>query len=370
VRDTLAERLLVRVMGWDRDRVKAELPLVLALASFKYDEYQQFSPGMRFVESLARWLRQFDDPGDRAAAYEFVKERLVYCSSSEMLHFVEMAYPHHIRPHLLRRAAEESGQNVRHVGRVAGSTVFKVLQRRSLFLGLSDGARIDLFRRSNRELSTEQIWQTHELADDRVHELLEKLNEGVTALGGAGDQETTFSTVVLLDDFSASGRSYYMPKDDGRLGGKIAKFHRRLVEKDGAVAKLVDVESMHLIILLYVATDQALSHLEECSRILWDPLGVSWHIEVVQRLPGHLRLTPASCGPLAGAIDHCYDHVIHDAHMEKGGTDDSKYGFAACGLPIVLHHNTPNNSIALLWSYEDTRYRGLFPRIQRHKEAP
>ena len=56
--------------------------------------------------------------------------------------------------------------------------------------------------------------------------------------------------------------------------------------------------------------------------------------------------------------------------MEKGGTDDSKYGFAACGLPLVLHHNTPNNSIALLWSYEDAEYRGLFPRIQRHKEAP
>jgi hypothetical protein len=61
-------------MGWDRDKVKAEVPLVLALASFKYDEYQQFSPGMRFVESLARWLRQFQDPADRSAAYEFVKQ--------------------------------------------------------------------------------------------------------------------------------------------------------------------------------------------------------------------------------------------------------------------------------------------------------
>lgn len=370
MRDTLAERLLVRVMGWDRDKVKAELPLVLALASFKYDEYQQFSPGMRFVESLARWLRQFEDPGDRAAAYEFVKQRMIFCSSSEMCHFVEMAYPHHIRPHLLRRAAEEGGQNVRHVGRVAGSAVFKILQRQCLFLGLSDGARIDLFRRSNRELSTEQIWQTHELADERVHKLLEKLEEGVIALGGPGGQGTTFSTVVLLDDFSASGRSYYMPKDDGTLGGKIVKFYRRLVGTDGSLSKLVEVGRMHLIILLYVATDQALSHLEECSRTLWGPIGVPWHIEVVQRLPAQLKLTPVNCGPLAGAIDQCYDDVIHDSHMRKGGTDDSKYGFAACGLPLVLHHNTPNNSIALLWSYEDTRYRGLFPRIQRHKEAP
>jgi hypothetical protein len=54
MRDSLAEKLLVRVMGWDRNKVKAELPLVQVLASYKYDEYQQFSPGMRFVESLTR----------------------------------------------------------------------------------------------------------------------------------------------------------------------------------------------------------------------------------------------------------------------------------------------------------------------------
>jgi hypothetical protein len=27
-----------------------------------------------------------------------------------------------------------------------------------------------------------------------------------------------------------------------------------------------------------------------------------------------------------------------------------KYGYANCALPLVLEHNTPNNSISLLWA--------------------
>ncbi len=69
-------------------------------------------------------------------------------------------------------------------------------------------------------------------------------------------------------------------------------------------------------------------------------------------------------------IDRYYDHSVFNEHFEKGGTSDAKYGYAAGGLPVVLHHNTPNNSIALLWSYDDREVVGLFPRVQRHKEEP
>ena len=368
VRDIHAEKLLVRVMGWDKDKVKAEVPLLIALASYKYDEYQQFSPGMRFVENLARWLRQFETLEERTIAYEFVKDRLLFCSSAEMRHFVEMAYPDHIRPYLLRRAAQKIEQDWRRVGRVAGSKEFHVIRRRCLFLGLSDGARIDLFRRSSQELNHEQIWQTHELADDRVEELLEKLAEDVADMRGEAKEETKFTTVVLLDDFSASGRSYYMPKDDGTLGGKIAKFYQQLANPQSTISRLVDLKRLDLFILLYMATEQAIKHLCQCSATLMD--GVTTTIEVVQRLPDHLRVTPNDSRELGKIIDRYYDHDIHDAHMKRGGTTDSKYGFAECGLPLVLHHNTPNNAIALLWSYEDKKVRGLFPRIRRHKETP
>jgi len=53
MRDALAERLLANVMKWTPEDVALERPVLQALAALKYDEYQQFSPGMRFVESLA-----------------------------------------------------------------------------------------------------------------------------------------------------------------------------------------------------------------------------------------------------------------------------------------------------------------------------
>src|SRR5207249_480459 len=105
---------------------------------------------------------------ERQEAYRFVLDRLLFISAAEMNHLVESAYPDHIRPYLLRRAARALALPPRLVGRVARSREFRVEERRCLFLGLSDGARIDVFRRANRDLSHEQIGQTHELAPSRV----------------------------------------------------------------------------------------------------------------------------------------------------------------------------------------------------------
>ena len=67
--------------------------------------------------------------------------------------------------------------------------------------------------------------------------------------------------------------------------------------------------------------------------------------------------------------DEYYDKKVEDEHTGLGGTLDLRFGFAGCSLPLVLHHNTPNNSIALLWSYdyEECKIRGLFPRVRRHE---
>lgn len=57
----LAERLLAEVMERSPEDVASERPVLQVLADRKYDAYQQFSPGMRLVESLALWLGQFKD---------------------------------------------------------------------------------------------------------------------------------------------------------------------------------------------------------------------------------------------------------------------------------------------------------------------
>jgi hypothetical protein len=157
--------------------VAQERPVLQALASFKYDEYQQFSAGCHFIESLTLWLNQFQTVEERRMAYEFVKKRLIYCSSAEMRHLAEIAYPDYIRPILLDRAAADIGIDRHRVAVIASHSKFAIRQRQCLFLGLSDGARIDTFRRANRDLNHEQIWQTYELSELRVTKLLKKLGE-------------------------------------------------------------------------------------------------------------------------------------------------------------------------------------------------
>src|SRR5262245_33261724 len=158
MRDALAERLLANVMEWTPEDVAEQRPILQALAAFKYDEYQQFSPGMRFVESLALWLQQFQMLDERKAAYAFVLSRLVFLSHAEMAHFSAIAYPDVIRPVFIEQAARDAEIAPFRVSQVLGTDAFKRLQGASLFFGLSDGARIDLFRRSNKELSHEQIF--------------------------------------------------------------------------------------------------------------------------------------------------------------------------------------------------------------------
>ena len=57
-------------------------------------------------------------------------------------------------------------------------------------------------------------------------------------------------------------------------------------------------------------------------------------------------------------------------HTKVAGTD-AKLGFGQCALPLILEHNTPNNSIALIWAdtpgEHDRRHamRPLFRRRQR-----
>ncbi|MFA5910597.1 MAG: hypothetical protein WC815_17590 [Vicinamibacterales bacterium] len=369
MKDLLAERLLAKVLGWTSEQVAVERPIVQALAAYKYDEYQQFSAGSRFIESLALWLDQFQSAHERRDAYEFVKTKLVFCSSAELRHLVEMAYPDHIRPILLD-AAGGSDRRFRPSS-TASTDEFRIRQRQCLFLGLSDGARIDSFRRANPALNHEQIWQTHELSQPRVDKLLSKLSEHLEDILGRPPEahERRFRTLVLLDDFSASGTSYFSLPADAPTGGKIFSFFDDVCGEKPA-ARLIDPNDVEVITVLYMATEQAINHLQKASQATWGARGIQFRIEVVQPLPNEMKLALGQGAPINSLIEHpnYYDPALMDSHLSKGGTSDVRFGYADCGLPLVLHHNTPNNSISLLFAYETLKFRGLFPRIQRHRE--
>lgn len=369
MRALLAERLLATVMNWSPEDIARERPPLEILARLKYDEYQQFSPGKRFIESLAYWLNQFETVEERHTAFEFFKSKLIYCSTAEMNHLVSLAYQDHVRPFLLSKAARESGLSPWHFPRVADRQDFKILERQTLYLGLSDGARTDVFRRFNPDLSHEQVRQSHELAEERVDKLLGKLKEALGKIllskDAASDEACRFRTIVLLDDLSASGYSY-LRQENGAWDGKIGTFLAGLFDPKNPVASLVKPADLDVVVVLYMATGAAVGAIKKGLTEICAPVGARGCVKAVYPLSSDVRIERGMDARLDSLIDKYYDNDNETASTKLGGSD-VKYGFNACGLPLVLSHNTPNNSIALLWA-SGSKMRPLFHRVTRHKD--
>src|SRR5262249_14187238 len=102
---------LANLMGWDEDRARSEFAWLRLMSRMKYDGYQDFLAGMRFIESLAAWLQQFQ-AGEREAAYRFLREKLVFVSAGEMQHLVELFYPETVQPRILKKVAETGSVSV------------------------------------------------------------------------------------------------------------------------------------------------------------------------------------------------------------------------------------------------------------------
>lgn len=370
MRDELAERLLAKVMAWDTVQVTRELPILQDMARYKYDEYQQFKTGERFIESLALWLLQFQ-PKERAAAYAFVRQRLVFISSSEMRQLVAEAFPTIIRPRILDLAAETGKFNPTKLKAIAGSSEYKTLLRRTLFLGLSDGAHTDLFRRTNPEISNEQIWHAYDYSDAKAKslgtELVRDLEKHLKRK--PTPEESKFRLICLLDDFTASGKTYLRPNKDGSgYGGKVATILNRLRDPAGALSAFLDTDRLEAMIVIYVAAAQAVDRLQADLPKL-AAAKERLELRVVHTLPPELQLVdPRDAAMLALAKQDRYFDKQAETEATKVGGEDVRLGFADGRLPVVLSHNTPNNSLYLVWAEPWHDVRGLFPRVSRHRD--
>src|ERR1700722_16800923 len=130
MKDILAETLLVKVMRWNTGQIRENRPVLQALARFLYDEYQQFSPGMRFIGSLALWLEQFD-PTDRQFAYDFMRSNLLFIGDSEIRHLIGTSFPDYIKPILIEEAAYKTSIPTWSVSKAAKSVYYRCLLRQS-----------------------------------------------------------------------------------------------------------------------------------------------------------------------------------------------------------------------------------------------
>jgi hypothetical protein len=274
----------------------------------------------------------------------------------------------------MKLVAEETGIPAYKVGRLQNHHRFGELRIKSLYLGLSDGAHTnDLRRASAGAISNEQIWQAYELGEAKSGDLLEELHKALGVFHSAPVDEPRiaeqrFTIVWLLDDFSGSGNTYIrFDAVDRKFKGKIKKIYE-WVNSGG----LVNIDYYEINLLLYIATRQAIDHIEYWSERYaiengFKPLKlhVLWPIEAETALtrPVDAALLDVLATP------KYYDERASDRHIAVGGTADARYGFARCSLPLVLSHNTPNNSVYALWGPEEYEFVGLFPRVSRHRES-
>ena len=364
MREELAARLLAKVMEWSPEEVTNNLPILQDLASYKYDGYQQFSAGMHFMESLSIWLNHFAEVAERHVAYRFVRERLIYISEAEMRHLVGLSYPDYIRNILLQRVAEELTIPDYQVAKLLASDAFKKAERKSLFLGLSDGARIDVFRRM-AGLSNEQVYGTYQPSVEKSKDMVQELRKDLSTFSD-GSSEERFNTVFLLDDFAGSGDSL-IRDEGGEAKGKIAKCLNTLRQENDAT-QLLDLSTLSVYVVLYMATRRAFEALSQRIQEKWAANLPKCTFVPLYIVEDEVRVTRDRDPEFDKLLESYYDNCLMDRHLEKGGPDVI-HGYANCSLPLVLAHNTPNNSVYLLWADKpNLRAKALFPRVSRHRE--
>jgi hypothetical protein len=238
----LAEALLGKTMDWSEEILSKERYLVQLFADIKYDGYQQYSQGMKYTESLALWLNNFDI-SDRNMIYNFIKNNLIFISELQMRNLVELTFPLYINPILINNVKNISKEN--NIFDMSGrKNIYNCLQNQSLFLGLSDGSHIDIFRRSNQILSNEQINIYYDFSKEKVNEIKRELSAKIGELPITPISNDWVKCIFLLDDFSGSGISFI--RKEGELWkGKIVKFLTQIREYE------LPYENINIYIILY-----------------------------------------------------------------------------------------------------------------------
>jgi len=379
--NTLALNLIAAVMDWDNETATKEYAWLQLMSSMKYDGYSDFRAGVRFLESLVSWLRHFD-PADRPAAYDFIKRRLVYISTLEMQRAIETFVPEIVTPYLRRSVAAQLGIKSYEVWKTAAAAEeFAQRLRRCLFVGLSDGSRIDVLRRANAgHLSQEQVVPMMNVDDEKWRSLAEDLRKECGA-------DAAFQDVFLIDDFTASGTTF-IRFPEGEPKGKLYKFERIVQDASGRLKDdfpLANGYTLH--IHHYASTTQAhnalLERVGEAEEKLPEK---SWGKAFVTEgvlLPDNIRIATVDKSTRAPTVtrpgdkqivEMCsryYDHELYkrlEKHCKEAGQSDMMYGYGDCALPLILEHNTPNNTIPLLWAETDgpPNMHPLFFRRDRH----
>ena len=412
----LAFRLLRRILPdppWDEDRLRSTLKDLQVLADQKYNRYEMYQPARLFFENLYLFLNKLKEE-HRTAALDFIHRRLIFISREEFQQLAHVLYYDRIRQEQLDLASKKSGIPRHLLARLSQSSELQRMKRASLYIALSDGARIDYFRRQNLEINNEQVLAAYYSSPDKIKDAQAKLRAAVN------DIAAQFECIFLLDDFCGSGRTLLrevvtaivagnglLPDVPVSLRGKLScdtekrelewiyrgaltveesrelaeygkhlneiavcieEIRQRCIVREtvmkGALQKIstskireVIAPEASICFAPLLATEYSVKRLGLLTPRLPKPFDGLRCIPAAQ-LPNSVRILPGDT-QIGDVCETYYDTSLEDEH-----TSNVKYGYDGCGLPLILHHNTPNNSLYFLWA----RKWGfpLFPRYERH----
>ena len=376
--ENLALDTISNLLEWEKEGLdKNEFEWLKLLSQFKYDNYEGYEPGSRFFTNLIGWLKQFSDIHDRKTAYDFLKNHLIFFSRQEIIHLVYRLWPLAQRE-VINVVADQVGIPQWEVMSKAKEK-YDIHLRQSLFVGLSDGAKMDVFRRDNEgTISNEQTLVAYEISKKKWTNICDELQKEIAKKDW--NIEPVFKHVFLIDDFTASGTTlirYDKVKKEWK--GKIKSFMEHIGE---AGLKVLD-DNCHIHVHHYVGTATSEKRVKKrindfkcyLASIVDEADGkqkypnLSFTTSFGLVLDKKFYISKKSCPDFLKLITQHYDKSV-----QTDTTGCVKFGYKRGRLSVVFEHNSPNNSVGLIWAetaekhitQTSTPMTPLFRRRTRH----
>jgi len=205
------------------------------MARYKYDSYEVYNPVKRFLPSLLEWITQFRSPSEKETALYIVRN-LLFLSRREILELSHVVYQKILNDML---GEIVKAQRLRPFDySVAYRHLPEFIRTQCVFVGMSDGAQIDYFRRqSNGMIGNDQVVPYYKIDKDEIGKL------------------SRARYAFLIDDVCLSATTFLGEKKEG------AKEHRFEGQLGRFLSKWKEVEFRRICYCPYVVTEQALKRL-------------------------------------------------------------------------------------------------------------
>ncbi len=363
------ERILNEIDGIiERNLTTLEKQKLLFLMEYKYKYYHQFPNGLNFIENLFLWLKNFHNPKDIEIALRILDE-IIFFSQEEIQYLSQLLFRGKIRQYLLNKIIVEKNLDY-YDYKLAYSQYWNEYLSQCIFIGLSDGAMIDYFRRTNN-IDNEQTVAYYKLHTFAQEDIIKKF-KGI-------------KFYFLIEDFVASGTTflrddnlknldYWLDENNIEETANVQLPEPKKIKLNGSLIRFINYwnlnneEDIEIIFCPYIITDFAKKRLRKIIDYYRNLHKIPHSIKI-KIMPSYIfpdyNTNIFESGDYINLCEKYYDnYFIENEHHRKGG--GCKFGFGKRGILIVRYNNTPSNSVYIIW-HDNKGWHPVFKRNTRHK---